>query len=92
MLVQIWVILPPPPLTVTRTEVLSLSNLFRNVFSVIILESLRSVIVNYFVATMFLYLSVELFTRYYSRASDPLSQQPFVLKMKNRRLILALKI
>ena len=82
LLVFMWfgVLFPPPPCTVARDRSFSLSNLDRQVESEIILESLGSVLVHYFSATVLLYLSVAFCIASSSGTSVPVSQSSFLFQ------------
>ena len=63
-----------PPLTVARTEVLFLYNLYRRVVIAIIVVSLGSVLVHYCADTILLYLSAALWMIYIDGTSLPVSK------------------
>ena len=87
-LLHVWVMCPHPhpPFTVSMTEFLSFSNLYRLVGSEIILASLGSIRIHFFVADIFLYLSVALLVRCDSKTSVPLYKSSFVLSMKRLKI------
>ena len=86
VLVRFWVMLPPPPSTVSIKKVLCSSNLDRRVVSARSLTSLGSVFVHYFAATMLLYLSVAFLMRSPATTSVHVYQSYLVLSMKRLKV------